>query len=164
MKALCAALSLLLLASACASTPSDGTPRGALAVYTTDNPIPVRPVRNPRAGASYEILFKVVVRNNGLLPVEIRRMTVELVDPSRGVLRKESITPDDARGSSGFSGSGVIEPKSNVTIPVDLSEDITDLRLMERAMIQVRVEGVDESGNALEASTASRLDLWQADR
>lgn len=167
LKAIVVTSVALLLLTSCASSSSDpatGVPHGRLGAYIDQNPIPVRQSRNRAIGLGvYEITFKVIVRNSGLIPVELRMIQVELVDASRGVVSRQTLEPDQMTGISGLTGLGTIEPGSSAKIPLDLSELVNDVRLLSRASVNVSIEGIDEAGQTLTAGATASLATWPGD-
>ncbi|MFZ2491638.1 MAG: hypothetical protein WA208_09150 [Thermoanaerobaculia bacterium] len=147
-------LTTLLIAAGCAggSQSSPGvvppTPgRGAVAVAVVPNPIIARHV----SGDSYDFPFEVVVRETGGQPVEVVRVSADVL--ALGGLRVASETYDAAKiRSLGFSTS--IPANGELRYRFAPRKSVPDERLFGGVSADLRVEARDAGGEPLTAHTS----------
>lgn len=150
MKRLTLLLSLVLLAAACGGGPRAGVSAvpGHGAITITIDPNPIRATR--ASGNTYDFPFEVVIRETGGRPVEITRVTADVL--FAGGLRLANESYDAARiRQLGFNTT--VPANGELRYRFSQRREVPDERLFNGVSAELRVEGRDDTGTATTAST-----------
>jgi hypothetical protein len=151
MKRVTLLLSLALLAAACGgSGPRGGVSSvpGHGAITITIEPNPIRATRV--SGNTYDFPFEVVIRETGGRPVEISRVTADVL--FAGGLRLANESYDAARiRQLGFNTT--VPPNGELRYRFSQRREVPDERLFSGVSAELRVEGRDDTGTATTAGT-----------
>jgi hypothetical protein len=139
----------LVLSLACASGGSSSSSsqpgHGAITVTVAPNPIVAQ-----RAGSGYEFPFDVVIRETGGHSVEISRVTADVI--ALGGLRVASESYDAAKiRSLGYSTH--VPANGELRYHFSPRVGVEDDRLFSGVSADLQIDGTDESGFAVRAST-----------
>ncbi|GAC1432186.1 MAG: hypothetical protein NVSMB68_04640 [Thermoanaerobaculia bacterium] len=143
-------LPLALLISFCAGgrgASNTSVPgHGALNIQISPNPV----VATKVSGSTYDFPFDVVLRETGGHPVEVDRVSANVV--ALGGIQVASETYDAARiRSLGFSTH--VPPNGELRFHFDQRRDVTNDLLFQGVSAEIRVDGHDETGTPTTAVT-----------
>jgi len=126
------------------STPQPG--HGAISIQVIPNPIVAQKV----SGNSYDFPFEVVVRETGGRPVNVTRVSADVL--ALGTIRVANESYDAARiRSLGFQTA--IPPNGELHYRFTPRETVTDDRLFGGVEAQLTAEATDDTGTATSAKT-----------
>lgn len=141
---------LLLAAAACNSGPRNTVTaapgHGALSIAIVPNPI----VATRVSGDTYDFPFEVVLRETGGRPVTVTRVSAEVFGPAGIALGGESWDADKIR-SLGYNTT--VNSHGEVRYKFAPRKNVPDDRLFGSIAAELRVEGVDDTGTATNATT-----------
>lgn len=142
-------LASLILFAACAGSSGDSASalpgHGAVAIDVIPNPIVARHV----SGDTYDFPFEVIVQETGGRPINITRVSITVVGPGGLSLGSESWDADQIR-SMGHSTS--LGANSEVRLRFSPRKSVPDERIFGSIAADLRVEAVDDSGQATAAT------------
>lgn len=143
-------LALLLgLSFACASGGPSSSPaqpgHGAITVAVAPNPIVAR-----RISSGYEFPFDVIIRETGGRPVEISRVTADVI--ALGGIRVATESYDAAKiRSLGYSTS--VPANGELRYHFSPRVGVDDERLFSGVSADLQIDGTDDTGLPVQAST-----------
>jgi hypothetical protein len=144
---------LLLLGVACAHSSSQQLPQsghGAIAVSIAPNPI----VAQPAGGNLYEFPFDIAVSESGGHAVTINALTASVY--AFGGMRVASEKLDAERIKAlGFATH--VPANGEVRVHMSPRKPVPDERLFGGVWIDVKIDAVDDTGNAVSASTKATV-------
>ena len=146
-----AVLSLLFL-TFCASGGGPGPSgpsapgRGAISIELVPNPIVARHV----SGDRYDFPFEVIVRETGGSRVTIDRVSADVLALGSIRVAQESY---DARQIAALGYPTSVPANGTLRLAFNPRREVPDDRLFGGVSAEVRVEGRDEGGRAVEART-----------
>ena len=148
-KLLIAAMSLVVLA-ACGGGPRDSVTsvpgRGAISVQIVPNPI----VATKVSGDTYDFPFEVVIRETGGRPVNITRVTANVVFGGSIQVTRESWDGAKIR-SMGYNTA--VGPHQEVRYRFTPRKEVPDDRLFGGVSAELTVDATDDTGTATSATT-----------
>ncbi|MBV8515879.1 MAG: hypothetical protein JO197_00625 [Acidobacteria bacterium] len=139
----------VLLLAACSGGHSGVTAvpgHGAVAVQVVPNPI----VASLVSGSTYTFPFDVVVRETGGRPIHVTRVSATVFAPGGLTLGRESW---DASQIQGMGFNTQLGANGEARYHFAPRKDVPDERLFGGVSAELRVEAVDDSGTATNAST-----------
>lgn len=141
---------ILIIVAACSSGPRDTVTaapgHGAISIQVVPNPI----VATHVSGDTYDFAFDVVVRETGGRPVTINRVTATVFAPGGFNVGEESWNADKIR-ALGFSTT--INAHGELRYRFTPRKEVPDERLFGGITAELKVDGVDDTGTATNAST-----------
>ena len=144
---------ILILAVACGSqsagsAQTNSVPgHGAIAFTIVPNPI----VATSAGGDTYDFPFEVVIRETGGVPVNITRVSADVLALGQIRVASESYDADRIR-SLGFATS--IPANGELRYQFRPRKEVADDRLFGGVTAEVRVEAMDASGTPTSATTS----------
>ena len=151
MKQLAICLSLILVLAACSGGGTSGVTsvpgRGAISLEIVPNPILARHV----SGEIYDFPFEVVVRETGGRSVNVERITVNVNGPLGINVHREEWDAARIR-STGYDTS--LRANQEVRYRFSPRKEVPDERLFNSVNAELRVDAVDDGGNATSATPA----------
>ena len=151
MKRLALAIALLTLTTYCAGGGSTRPPatqpgKGAITITIEPNPIVAKHV----SGDRYDFPFDVVIRETGGRPVEITRVSADVYALGGIRLTNESYDADRIR-SLGYATA--VPANGELRYRFVPRENVPDERLFGGVSARLRVDGVDNGGTPVSATT-----------
>ncbi len=145
-----AILALLAFLAACGGGPQSGVTsvpgQGAIAVSVDPNPI----VATRVSGNTYDFPFDVVVRETGGRAVTITRVSATVFGPGGITFTRESWDTNQIR-ALGYDPQ--LGPRSERRYRFAPRKEVPDDRLFGNISAELRVDAVDDTGVATNAST-----------
>ena len=121
--------------------------RGAITIEVVPNPI----VAYPASGDTYEFPLEAIVRETGGRPVSITRVTATVLLGGSLQLGRESW---DAQRIQSMGYATTVPANGELRYAFKPRKEVPDDRLFGGVNADLRVEGVDDAGNAVTATTS----------
>ena len=140
---------LLIALAACSGAQTGMTSipgQGAVAIDVVPNPI----VATRVSGNTYQFPFEVVVRETGGRPVTVRRVTATVSLGGGLTLGRESWDAEQIR-AMGYDTS--LGANSETRFRFSPTREVPDERLFGGVSAELKVEAVDDTGAAINATT-----------
>lgn len=153
MKPFALAATLAVLLAGCSSggpgpspTPLPTPGRGAITVQVQPNPI----VATANQDSTYNFPFEAVVRETGGRPVRITNVTATVLLGGALQLARESW---DAQRIQSMGYATSVGPNGELRYRFNPRKEVPDDRLFGGVSADLRVEGVDDNGASISATT-----------